>query len=54
MRSALCALRFSATDNRLRTRDLSYGAHAVEGRTNGGGEIIAMVGQDAVVVAIGD
>ena len=31
-----------------------HGAHVVEGRTNGGAEIIAMVGQDAIVVAIGD
>lgn len=31
-----------------------HGAHVVECRTNGSGEIIAMVGQDAIVVAIGD
>jgi hypothetical protein len=31
-----------------------HGAHVVEGRTDEGGEIIAMVGQYAIVVAIGD
>lgn len=50
---ALCRLRFPATDNGPDSV-AKHGAHVVEGRTNGGGEIIAMVGQDAIIVAIGD